>query len=135
MNIIEQMLMAAIHSALEKLPKGQEVETEQAHRRVLGQAATLDPSTTHAILFLAAHKVVNEETQEEGIGLAVGMSGGENVLMLLTEGAQRFLTVQHMKLHHADELAADPVLQAILEGSDMEAVRVEEHFAPASAKH
>ena len=135
MNLMEQMLMAAIGEAISKLPTDARVEQELAVRKVLADINELEPGKIQAVLCLAVHEVVRPEDNEPGLGLAVCMTGGENVLMLLADGAQKFLTVQHMKMHHPEEIENDPILKAVLSGGNMEAGKIVEQFAPASAKH
>lgn len=129
MNMLETLIM----QQLSHLIRGKSTPEEHlAHTEALAVAQKIDPARCRGLIILSVQDSVEKGPKgEDGLELVCSMAGAENVLDALVEGAQGIITAQHLTRHHAAEVAAHPLLSALLAGSGVESDSVSERYSGA----
>lgn len=125
MNVLETMLMQALAQAVGDNPA--KPEERLANEEGLTIVSKIDPARCRGLLIMAVQDV--EKEGHMGLELVSSMVGSESLLDLLANAAQAIITAQHMQRCHPDEVAAHPLLGALLNGSSVEADTVDTRYS------
>lgn len=125
MNVLENMLMQRLLASISDKPITP--EEVMATKKCLEAVPGIDPARCRGLIIMAAIDEKNEDGRT-GVQLITSMGGSEQTIDALVGTAELLLRVQHMQRGHPEEVAKNPLLRELLEGSEMQADLAQDLF-------